>query len=421
MSEKGKTVLILGNGFDLAHGLPTRYSDFLEFCQRVNTIWTYNPESNNGQTKKDYAEKWIKNWETDSTIKKDILDAFAGRKPKSNNEGLIEITSENVGLSEIHDCLHDNVWYDYFLKLRKMKAIQGENWIDFESEIRFIIKSIDENTLLLTDYWEDIIKKAKESPENLKLKTFEKKLKLAEYVKRKTESENHIPTIRDFREKAYADLERLTRAFELYLLTFVEKVPIDKRILELLDITPDYVITFNYTHTYEKIYNKGTVYHIHGETAESRSGEENNMVLGIDEYWKDDKTDEKTYFTIFKKFAQRIQKHTGNNGYSYFREIEKVFKENGGVWSGAFIDKYKVHADGVSRVYVFGHSLDITDKDILSGYIGSNATAVTIYCKDRGTEGELIANTIKLIGEKQLLEKSNYSPSKLEYIIQKNL
>ena len=44
---------------------------------------------------------------------------------------------------------------------------------------------------------------------------------------------------------------------------------------------------------------------------------------------------------------------------------------------------------------------------------------MTIYCRDRGTEGELIANTIKLIGEKQLLEKSNHSPAKLKYIIQK--
>ena len=36
MSDKGKTILILGNGFDLAHGLPTKYSHFLNFCQRVD-------------------------------------------------------------------------------------------------------------------------------------------------------------------------------------------------------------------------------------------------------------------------------------------------------------------------------------------------------------------------------------------------
>ncbi|MDR2198254.1 MAG: bacteriophage abortive infection AbiH family protein [Deltaproteobacteria bacterium] len=28
-------IFILGNGFDLAHGLPTRYIDFLEYCKHV--------------------------------------------------------------------------------------------------------------------------------------------------------------------------------------------------------------------------------------------------------------------------------------------------------------------------------------------------------------------------------------------------
>ena len=37
---------------------------------------------------------------------------------------------------------------------------------------------------------------------------------------------------------------------------------------------------------------------------------------------------------------------------------------------------------------------------------------------DKGTEGELIANTIKLIGEKKLLDKSNHVPVKLDYVIQ---
>ena len=41
MPDKGKTILILGNGFDLAHGLPTKYSNFLDFCRRVEMIWIY--------------------------------------------------------------------------------------------------------------------------------------------------------------------------------------------------------------------------------------------------------------------------------------------------------------------------------------------------------------------------------------------
>ena len=195
-------------------------------------------------------------------------------------------------------------------------------------------------------------------------------------------------------------------------------IPINAKIPELESLTPDYVINFNYTDTYERIYKKGTVYHIHGKVDITHSVEENNMVLGIDEYWTGDKRDEKTNFTIFKKFAQRIQKHTGNENYKYLKEIQNVFKKKEETWSGN-VDTSKVHTDGISYVYIFGHSLDVTDKDILSSFVGDDATSVTVYCRDKGTEGELIANTIKLIGAEKLLDKSNYIPTKLDFVIQK--
>ena len=57
-------ILLIGNGFDLAHGLPTKYMDFLDFT-------------------KDYMEcyeKEIKNsdpiWEADSEAKKYIRKLF---------------------------------------------------------------------------------------------------------------------------------------------------------------------------------------------------------------------------------------------------------------------------------------------------------------------------------------------------------
>ena len=38
-----KKLLILGNGFDLAHELPTKYSHFLDFCREVINVKTVNP------------------------------------------------------------------------------------------------------------------------------------------------------------------------------------------------------------------------------------------------------------------------------------------------------------------------------------------------------------------------------------------
>lgn len=32
-------VLVIGNGFDLEHGLPTKYKDFLDFIKIINNIF----------------------------------------------------------------------------------------------------------------------------------------------------------------------------------------------------------------------------------------------------------------------------------------------------------------------------------------------------------------------------------------------
>ena len=418
MTDKGKIVLILGNGFDLAHGLPTKYSHFLDFCQRVERIWSYGT-SNDKLTIADFKRTWIDDWKTDASIKDAIEFEFCHRKIKINSEGIREITSDSPELKEIHDLLDDNTWYEYFTKIYKNNYMKGENWIDFESEIRFIIKVVDEHSLSLTDILNDVINKAVASLNDQKVKIFYKKFLSDKFLSKKGFDSNHLPIVKDFREKAFEDLERLTRALELYLVNFVEKIPISdsKKIPEISSLNPDYVINFNYTDTYERIYHKGKVYHIHGKADATRSAEDNNMVLGIDEYWIGDEQNEKTNFTIFKKFSQRIQKHTGNDSYKYLAEMQKLFRENTG-WTGAN-DISKVHPDGVSYVYVFGHSLDVTDRDILSSFIGDDSTSVTVYCRDKGTEGELIANTIKLIHEEKLLDKSNHVPTKLNYVIQK--
>ena len=39
MPEKVKTLLVIGNGFDLTHGLKTKYTDFLKFFnEEIGTV-----------------------------------------------------------------------------------------------------------------------------------------------------------------------------------------------------------------------------------------------------------------------------------------------------------------------------------------------------------------------------------------------
>lgn len=200
----------------------------------------------------------------------------------------------------------------------------------------------------------------------------------------------------------FNDLEKLTRALEIYLSSFVEKIDCDK--LDIIaDIEPDYVMNFNYTHTYERIYGinlrKPKVFHVHGECNVGNSVKENNMVLGIDEYWEGRDKDIHTNFSVFKKFVQRIRKKTGAGIYTVLKTIENMHE----------VSNYE------TPIYVFGYSLDKTDKDILSQLLGHKTSAVKVYCKDKGSEGELIAKMIQLIGQDNLVDKVYANPSKLEF------
>lgn len=363
----GKTVLILGNGFDLAHGLPTKYSDFLNFCEIVlsNSILKLS------------SSDWLCKYITDESVRSEFIIKYYERE------------------NDFRSLLYDNTWYK-FLRLQSLElSIKGENWIDFESAISFIIEKMDKHIKNITDNWYsvDIIN----SPSvdfSIKFEDFKKIIDSILTC--------NPGTVKNVRKKLYDDLKNIIKALEIYLYEFVEKY-IKPYKFDLFNyISPDHIINFNYTHTYQNVYRDcNDVFFIHGEL----NHEPNNMVLGIDEYWSEEERDSHTNFTIFKKFAQRIQKRTGIESYKWFDEIKSDYSKN----------------NEVSEIFIFGHSLDITDKDILYDYLASEATSVTIYCRDEETEGEYIANVIKIIGEKRLLEKVNQYPPKLRFVIQQDM
>ena len=34
-----ENILVIGNGFDIAHGFNTRYEDFINFCKTIATVY----------------------------------------------------------------------------------------------------------------------------------------------------------------------------------------------------------------------------------------------------------------------------------------------------------------------------------------------------------------------------------------------
>ena len=106
-------ILLIGNGFDLEHGLPTASRDFLEFCKRVNVIYTARVKVTPGVYKREYLDSW----ETAPYIKKVLFEAFRGRSCKETRAIFIfvEASTKNALLNEMYTYIDKNTWMEYFL------------------------------------------------------------------------------------------------------------------------------------------------------------------------------------------------------------------------------------------------------------------------------------------------------------------
>ena len=134
-------ILLIGNGFDLAHKLPTTYKDFLEFCEKARRIYTFDDQA----TLDEYIEMNLQEWEMQEPIKEILRTAFdkrkCNRKYYGNRADDLQVKTPNTALNEMYTHIKDNVWLNYFLnRYKKM----GQNWIDFESEISRVIQALED-------------------------------------------------------------------------------------------------------------------------------------------------------------------------------------------------------------------------------------------------------------------------------------
>lgn len=381
---KGKKILLIGNGFDLAHGLPTSYKDFLDFCKMVRELYTYPIIDN------EYNQKKLIDWNTDKTIKSKLLECYENRKNCFEDK----ITTQCKELDELYDCIKENVWINYFLE--QEKSI-GENWIDFESEISNVVQAIE----TLKGYIErdDDVLKIKDA----KQQTIIYFLKIA---KKSLQDVFNLKRIDGFIEDISIELDKLIRSLEIYICEFVNEIDIIKENDDIKTITPDYVLSFNYSNTYERIYGQSkevTYDYIHGKADIKNNVDTCNLVLGIDEYLEDDKND-KLEFIAFKKFYQRIYKSTDSTYMKWVEQIKKYPEVN-------------------HNLFIFGHSLDKTDRDILKLLICNDNVTTKIYYyrknkNDKKELGKLIKNLVRIMGQDELISRTMGEHKTIEFIPQ---
>ncbi|WP_167957379.1 AbiH family protein [Anaerosporobacter faecicola] len=408
------TILVLGNGFDLAHGLPTTYKNFLDFMCVVRKIGKHK----------------------DNASKVKCIQRFTDRLCETLKNQLNQPNEDTVQcIEEYRDCLRDelvknfcdsrteqdimernrfllenaknNTWIAYFIQV---PMYEKENWIDFESEISHVIQSVDAdmsgneekevetltNVFLRNRFTNDNPDHAWTLDHGDYSGTLKKKITFSKLI-----------------YMLYDDLNRLTRCLEIYLANYVQKLESSIQSPDILGIKPNKILTFNYTDTYKKIYEHGKVEYdyIHGKAELTHTLQTNNMVLGIDEYLPEERKNSDIAFITFKKYYQRIRKRTGNKYRNWVGTIRKRYEEE--------IERsnreqdhglgFRVPVSAFTQqhyLYIFGHSLDLTDGDIIRDLLlNDNVKTVIYYCNDE-IFGRQIANLVKVIGQDELIRRT---------------
>lgn len=359
-------ILVVGNGFDLAHGLPTKYSDFLNFVNFINQL--SSDVSNISEIEDKILFKEIE-------LDQRIHDLFYDKLFSLN---LPHTESSITYLSKWKLLIGNNLWIKYFND--NIGSI-GENWIDFEKEISIFIQGL-----------EGLIKEKDVSDAFIPLHRFTKDVFNANRVFKALYDPfctRHGVNYMRLKKCLEDDLNNLILALERYLIEFVEQINTNLFSIDILYAHIDKVISFNYTNTFEKKYCsdfKIPIDFIHGHASK------NNIVLGIDEYLSPYEKDSNTEFNKFKKFHQIIYKDIAHE---YKNWLKKDIRA---------ITKPPV----VHNLYIFGHSLDITDRDVLKELILCKNVHTTIFYHNTEVKGKLISNLQKIIGQEELKERTNY-------------
>ncbi len=183
-------ILVLGNGFDIAHDLPTRYSDFLDFVRAFKCF----------SAKSEYDKQY-----------QQFFERIQG---SSIYDEILELLGQNDRLLQ------------YFVDIYEDRCNRGKNgWIDFELEIANIVKRLETARKI-------VIEENEKTEPNVVLPYQVDRIVKAVLLEQKDGKGERIYYPEGFEEgrvNALVDgLNRLTRLLEIYLSEYVAFLSIRK-------------------------------------------------------------------------------------------------------------------------------------------------------------------------------------------------
>lgn len=334
-------ILVIGNGFDLYHGLNTRYIDFVEYLNNhknesfsKNSFVKYFIQIHNIKTSDDVT--WI---DCENEINK-IISFFQGITDKK----------------EI---------------IQKKKGVLEEDKFEFSGENKIIANAFEKYICFEPDTYKI---------ESEYLKSYSKNTG-APYEEEKILDKNKV--INDL----VNELVEIIKILEEYLKTQERKQIVDKFCSQLSTKEFSYVINFNYTHTYQlyKI-DDAKVYFVHGET----NSNPNNMVLGFE----DDGLGGD--YIWFQKYFQRIQKHIKTIDSSKFNMLIAYNDKCEKIQEVSRIDESR------TVTHIFGYSLGCSDGDMITKIVDMSDKVIIYWCDQRDYDMKLM-NLFEVLRKERVL------------------
>lgn len=372
-------ILIIGNGFDLYHELPTKYSQFIKVLINIEKL---NLDDDNDITFED--------------LFKDV-ERYSEMKIRFNTESM---NFNKAKISEIKNIISRNGWFWSF-----KSKLHFENWIDVENEIKDILIIFNSITnsiknILANNFIKEIyINEAFEGPTSLKFN--EEYFQLGNFFGLILIDDNDEKINKDyfsvinnylikfksdnFFDFLFLNLKEFMNVFNIYLNDLVNLFydNIDSEYsnsLAKIHTKINKFYTFNYTPTLENFYNISDVSYLHGKY----NFENNNIVLGIDEVDEELQNDK---IFMFTKYYQKLFNDTD---YIFLSEMKST-------------SKY----DGLDKDFIlFGHSLADNDqnyiKELFSVTLQRENNTITILFYSLSDKAQKLKNLLKIIGREDI-------------------
>ena len=357
------TILILGNGFDIAMGRKTKYTDFVEFEQRLFT----EPDSD--------------------------LRAFLNSK-----KIYIDQYDENVYLKFINenkDRLGEN-WSN--LEIMISKLVDAMMYLKKHSNELFTYIGLDSYDFddVVVDYSNYVAK-------YFIIQTINEKIKQTEF--NNNEKELLIEKLQNI---FIEELDLLIELLEIYL-SYLDYIDFDVQKIEarptaldaISDLSNSSVLNFNYTNTSSRLYgtSEEKTHFIHGRIDLDRTFSRiNTMVFGIE----DKEINVNSDLIPYQKYYQRVVKETGKKFEDFFciRNLKKRDIPGSNLQT----------IQGTSKnIVVFGHSVDPLDKEIFQKCFELtitrkyNSRFIFTYF-DEQAKRSIIKNLAIILGKEKLIE-----------------